>query len=433
MLKGLKTYFFSTIILTSTAAWSQNLEDIYQQVLQSDPRLLTESLGVEVLAARQQQAFGALLPQVSISSSWTENQRIVEGSSKESFAGERHSLSVQQALIDMPKYYGWKITEDRYEQKLLEQKDLRSKVRFDTIERYFNLLNAIDELALVREEKESAEKTKEHIGALYQMQRVKVTDFYEAEAQLDLVLSKEIDAMQKRDLAKEDLRELTNNPVKDISKLSENNEFIQRAENINEWSADSISSNYALMALRKKVEAAQKEIDKQSAGHLPLLAIQLSKQKSDIGFENTAASSSTTEVASLTFQVPLFSGGQTSARVYEATSILAINRAQYDMEKRRVNKESRDMFLHVNATARRIEATNKAIKSAQKAYQSMNRSFELGIATVSQLLIARKAYSEAKREYMSAKYSYINGKAKLLHISGKLNDAALYEISKWLL
>ena len=434
------------MILTSTTTWSQNLEDIYQQVLQSDPRLMMESLSVEVFAARQQQAFGALLPQVTISSNWTENKRRTQGATsirgsirhkghteQESYAGERHTLSVVQPLINMPSYYAWKVSEHRYEQSLLQQKDLNSEVRLDTIERYFELLSTIDNLALIREEKESAEKTKEHISALYQRQRVKVTELYEVEAQLDLVISKEIDAMHSRDRAKEALRELTNKPVKNISRLSENNEFIQQVENINEWSAESIPANYGLMALQKKIESAQKQIDAQSAGHFPSLAIQLNKQKSDIGYDSSASSSSITEVASLTFQVPLFSGGQTSARVYEATSVLGAERANYELQKRRVYKETRDMFLFVNAAARRIEANNKAIKSAKKSYQAMNRSFELGIATVAQLLVVQEAYSKAKRDYMRAKYSYIVGKAKLFKLSGKLNDAALYEISKWLL
>ena len=87
MLKRLKLYFFSITLLMSTAVLAQDLADIYQQVLQSDPRLLIGSLRVEVNAAREQQAFGALLPQVSINSNWTETQRLADNTSKESFSG----------------------------------------------------------------------------------------------------------------------------------------------------------------------------------------------------------------------------------------------------------------------------------------------------------------------------------------------------------
>ena len=237
---------------------------------------------------------------------------------------------------------------------------------------------------------------------------------------------------EKDDLAKEALSELTNHSIGDVAPLSSTTQFIQRLENINEWSAQAIPANYSLMALRKAIEAAQSYIDQVSAEHLPLLELQLTKQKSNIGYEFAVSPTTTSEVATLNFTLPLFSGGQTTARVYEAYQELELSKAEYEIEKRRVIKEARDTFLVVNALSRRIEAVSKEVESAQKSSQAMNRSFELGIATVSQVLDAQKDFSEAKRAHQIAKYTYINSKAELLQISGKLNDDAIYEISKWL-
>tara|TARA_B110000037_G_C17064324_1_gene483168 strand:- start:139 stop:1437 length:1299 start_codon:yes stop_codon:yes gene_type:complete len=432
MLNRFKACFFSITLLISTAVSALDLAEIYQQVLQSDPRLLVGGLRVEVNAAREQQAFGALLPQVSINSNWTETERLAD-TSKENFSGERHTLSVRQPILDMPKYYAWKGSEERYEQEELRRQDTKSLIRLDTIARYFSLLDSEDLLTVVREEKISTEKKVEHTRALYKMQRVKITELYRGEARLDQLVSSEMDALQARDLAKEALNELTNNTIDDVAELSSTNQFIKRLENIHEWSAQAIPANYALMALRKSIEAAESRIDQLSAGHLPLLEFQFTKQKSNIGFEFAASPSTTSEVAALNFTLPLFSGGQTTARVYEAYQELEIAKAEYEIEKRKVIKEVRNTFLVVNALARRIEATNKAVESAEKSSQAMNRSFELGIATVSQVLDAQKDFSEAKRVYQKAKYTYITTKAKLLQVSGKLNDDFIYEISKWLL
>ena len=433
MLTMLKLYFFSLMIVLSTSVSGQDLEEIYQQVLQSDPRLRIDKLAVEVNVAREKQAFGALLPQVSFRSNWTENERLAEGSSQESFSGERHTLSLKQSIYNMPAYYAWKKTENAYEQMLSEQKATDSKVRLDTIERYFRLLDAIDELVLIQEEKAAIEKKVEVIDALYKLQRVKITEFYESRARLDVLASSEIDGMQAVDLAKEDLRELTNSPIGNISPLSETLDFIQRVENIDDWSEKAIPANYELVALQKVIIAAQSDVSKESAGHLPVLELNLSKQKSNIGYEFSAAPSIITEVASLDFVLPLFTGGRTSGRVYEATQQLELARARYEVQKRRIIKVSRDTFLIVNALARRIEATSKSVESAEKSYQAVNRSFELGIAHVAQVLDAQQVYSKTKRDYQKAKYSYITNKAKLLEISGKLNDDTINKISKWLL
>ena len=429
----LKLYFFSIMIVMSTSVSGQDLEEVYQQVLQSDPRLRIDKLSVEVVVSKEKQAFASLLPQVSIRSSWTENERLAEGSSKESFSGERHTLSLKQSLYNMPAYHAWKRSEDIYEQMLSEQKATDSQVRLDTIERYFRLLDAIDELVLIQEEKAAIEKKVEVIDALYKLQRVKITELYESKARLDVLVSAEIDGMQAVDLAKEDLRELTNSPIDNISPLSDTLDFIQRVENIDDWSQKAIPANHELAALQKVILAAQSDVSKETAGHLPLLELNLSKQKSNIGFEFSASPSITTEVASLDLVLPLFTGGRTSGRVYEAIQKLELAKARYEIQKRRIIKVSRDTFLVVNALARRIESASKSVESAKKSYQAVNRSFELGIAHVSQVLDAQQVYSESKRDYQKAKYAYITNKAKLLEVSGKLNDDTINKISKWLL
>jgi len=433
MMKKFKVSVLAIVILMSAPSHAQNLNEIYQQVLQSDPRLLIDSLGVEVGVAREQQALGALLPQLSVNSSWTENNRVAEGSSTDSYAGERYTLSVRQSLLNLPKYYGWKKAEDIATQFEYQRENTHSNVKLDTIERYFQLLNARDELILVREEKNSTQKKAEQTRSLYEKQLVKITELYEVEARVDLLSSEEIDALQVLDLAKEGLSELTNNPVDDISSLIASTDFIQRVENIDEWIISATQTNASLRVLQKEIDAAQINIKQQKSAHYPVLELQLSKQKSNIGFENSLSSSTTTGVASLNFSMPIYSGGQTSGRIYEASQQLALSQAKYEQEHRKVIKQLRDMFLGVNAMVRRIEAANKSIKSAQKSYQAMNKSFQLGIAVVSDVLDAQQVYSQAKQNHQQAKYDYIIHKARLLQISGKLDNDVFYEICKWLI
>jgi outer membrane protein len=419
--------------LITSAVSAQNIEDIYQQVLQSAPQLRIESLGVEVGLAREQQAFGALLPRVSINSNWTENKQLPEGLSKESYSGERYSLSVSQPLIDMPKYYAWKQSKDISGQYEFEQKENASLIKLDMIVRYFHLLDTADNLDLSRENRTATEKKVEHIRALYKMQRVKVTDLLELEARLDMLVSLEIDAMQAMDVARGGLTELTNSSVKNISPLKKTVYFIDRVEDIQEWTALSVTKNYSLMALQKGIDAAQRNVDKSSSGHYPTLGLQLSKQKSNIGFESATSRPTLTEVATLNLTIPIYSGGITSAQTYEARHNLEIAQLRYEQEKRKVIKELKKMFLGVNALISRIEATNQAVKSAGKSNQAMKRSFELGIATVSEVLDEQKLFSEAKRHHQKALHDYITTKARLLHLSGKLDEAFLYKMNQWLM
>ena len=420
-------------MLLATSVSAQNLEDVYQQVLQSDPRLLIGTLGSGVYAAREDIAFAALLPSVSLSGNWTENKRLSEGSSKDSYSGERYTPSISQPVINMARYYDWKKSKDTSAVGEYQRQSEQSYVRLDTIYRYFTVLSAMDEMALVLEERISTEKKLEHATALYEMQRIKVTEIYTVRARLDMLMAEEIDAMQVLNTAKESLSELTNSPINDISPLIESAEYIQQVVNIDEWGSDSITINSKLLALQKSIDAAQNNVSQRSAEHYPVLALQLNKQKSNIGFESSLSPSTTTEVALLNLTIPIYSGGRIKAGTYEASQQLAIAQAEYDKEKRKVIKDTRDMFLGVNAMVRRVEAADKARKSAGKSYQAMNRSYELSIATVSEVLDSQRDYSEAKRNYQRAKYDYVLKKTELFHLSGKLNDGVFYKISKWLM
>tara|TARA_B100000795_G_scaffold266933_1_gene250909 strand:+ start:2293 stop:3549 length:1257 start_codon:yes stop_codon:yes gene_type:complete len=412
---------------------AQNIEDIYQQVLRSAPTLLIESLSVDIGEARERQAFGALLPQVAINGNWTENERLPEGSSKESYTGERYTLSVSQPLIDMPKYYAWKMSKDVAGQFEFNAKENASLIKLNMIERYFHLLDTTDTLVFSREDRTATEKKLEHIRALYKMQRVKVTDLFELEARLDMLVSLEIDAKQARDVARGGLSELTNSPIEYISPLNKTVDFIERVEDIDEWAALSVTNNYKLMALQKAIDASQRNVDIMTAGHYPTLGLQLSKQKSNIGFDSTFNRPSVTEVATLNLSIPIFDGGITSARTYEARRQLEIAQLQYEHEKRIVIRELKDMFLGVNGMISRIEAANQAVKSAGKSNQAMKRSFELGIATVTEVLDEQHLFSEAKRQHQKALHDYITVKARLFHFSGKLNENFVYKINKWLM
>ena len=433
MLKSLKHYLLSITMLMTSAVSAQNIEDIYQQVLQSAPQLQIESLGVKIGLAREQQAFGALLPQVSINSSWTENEQLPEGLSKQSYSGERYSLSVSQPLIDMPKYYEWKKSKDVSSQAEFNRKENASLIRLDMIERYFHLLDTGDILALNRENRIATEKKVEHIRALYKMQRVKVTDVLELEARLDMLVSVEIDAMHAIEIARGGLSELTNSPVENISPLNKTIYFMERVEDIDEWTALSVTKNYRLKGLQKSIDAARRNVEKMSSGHYPTLGLQLSKNKSDIGFESASTRPTLTEVATLNLSIPIYSGGTTNARLYEASHQLEIAQLQYELEKRKIIKELKDMFLGVNGMISRVEAANQAVKSAGKSNQAMKRSFELGIATVSEVLDDQYLFSEAKRQHQQALHEYIIAKANLFHLSGKLDEAFIYKINKWLM
>jgi len=418
--------------LISQVANAQDLLETYQQVLKSDPRLLIDSLGVEVGVAREKQSFGQLLPQASFTSSATSTTRRAEGFPIDHYSGQRYILSVRQPLLDVQKYNAWQRSKSVQEQFKYQYEDTQSVVRLDTVERYFALLKAKGECELIKEEKAAVLEKKNQISALYKKQLVTVTELYEIVARFDMLESEQVEAQRLVELSKASLSELTGEQVHELSQLMTQATVEDELGDINTHVEQLGIRNASLNALTKSIDAARRNLKQQKAGHYPIIDLQLSKQQTNIGFENSASSITDTEVVSVNFSMPLFSGGATSARIYEAVQQLKMAKASYDQEYRLIKKELKDEYLNVKSIRRRALATEKSVESAEKSYQSTEKSFKFGIATISEVLEAQQLYLRVKLNFQQAEYDYVISQARFFYKAGLLTDNILTELNKQL-
>ena len=406
--------------------------ETYQQVQVSDPRLKIDALGVEIGVSRKKQSFGALLPQVSINANVTSNTRRSEGFPIDHYSGKRYTLSINQTVFDLQKLYAWQRSGAVLEEFEFHLSETEAVVRLDTIERYFALLQANDELALVKEEHRAVQAKKDQTQALYDKQLVKITELYEIIARLDKLESDEVDAVQQVSFAQESLSELTQQRVGSLARLIDGKELVLSTGYLPDHTEHLITTNPTLKALKKSIKAAKLNLKQQKSGHYPVVGAQLSKQQSDIGFDNSTSRISDTEVAGLTLTMPIFSGGATSARVAEARQQLAISKATFDQEHRKAVKELKDEFQRVDGLSRRIKANKKAVESARKSYEAMDKSFNLMIATVTDVLDAQQVYLESKRSLKQALYDYIVSSVRLKYKIGILDDESVHKVNSWL-
>lgn len=431
--KVLKTCFLTvSSLMVSMAVQANDLKSIYEQVTVSDPRLQQGTLGITVGESRERQALGSLYPQVSLSSTQSRSRRVIDNFPTQSFPGERYALILQQALYDPVNYRNWQRAKSTTAQFSYEFKDTLSMVRMDTVERYFALLQAMDELALINEEIESITVQKNQTEALFERRLVQITEVLEIQSRLDTLVADKIEAEQIVDIAKANLSELTGQPVESVAVLADDINFAPITTPLDVLLDEALMSNPALLALNAEIEAAGHNVRSQRAKHLPNVSLQVSKQVSDIGFENAQTPETDTETISLNINVPLYSGGTTSAQVSEASAQLSISQSVRDQKRREINKEIQDAYLGINSQLKRIEATKQVVNSSEKAEQARTRSFELGVGTISDVIDAKREVSSAKRAYQQAKYDYILNQSQLYFLVGRLDDVAIDNINAWL-
>jgi len=429
--------FVALFFLSPSVAFSDDLMSVYRAAVAGDPRLKLAASKLGIGQAREQQAMGNMLPQLRGSGSFSENRQDLESNdfnngSRDSFSGEKYNLILTQSLFDMPKYYHWQSQKQLSSQYAAEQTEVAQQLILDVVTDYFAVLEAKDALALVGHEITATESLLQQVEGLFEKKLTRITDLLEVRASYDTLLADQVLAESQVAITRQKLQELTGSELGQLNRLSDSVEFIALDDTLEQWLERVVAQNAALAGLHKAVVAEQFALQEKKAARLPTVDLQLSHQKSDIGYENSSRPNTTTDYIGVNVVVPLFTSGVTSGRISEATQRLEMARYSYETEYRALLKEVRDALLQTNANIRRIEATAKALNSSQRAHQAMLKGFTLGAVTSADVLDAQRNVFRTRKDLDEARYGYILNRTRLLKASGMVTPHELEQINQWL-
>ncbi|PPD33316.1 MAG: type I secretion protein TolC [Methylomonas sp.] len=413
-----------------------DLLTVYQQALESDPSLKNAALKVEMGGAQKKQAIGEMLPQVTANANWSENEQKsigLSGSATSNYPGTRYTVSVSQPLIDFAKFWNWRRATEVEHQYESENLEAQHALLQNVVERYFEVLAAEDQLSLFQKELSATGTRLEQIKTLFDRQLVEITELYDVEARLDQLSASVIEAETLLNKAKESLKELTNQTPDGLFRLREDLEFSVLDGSLEDWIAVAKSENPMLAAQLSAIAAADDEVDMQKSRHLPVVDLQFNYFDSDTGFQSSRTPKTQVQVAAINLTVPIFNGGVTLQRTYEAQHRLAMVKNENEAKVRALIKETSDAFLSSNAGVKRITASQRALLSAQKSLEAKEKSFRYGLETISEVLDAQQTEFKTKRELSLAKYNFIKNRVRFLRAIGLISIENLQEINGWLL
>lgn len=306
---------FGALADNGQASTYVDLWQLHQEAQGADPRVLRAQALTRSGEGNERAAFGQLLPQLNASGSVNRSRRDDE-LSRIQYNGKRMAVMLNQVIYDPQVWRSYQRYVELARQSEFESDDTRVQASIDLSERYFAVLAAEDELALVRSELDATERNLKRVNALYARQMAMVTDTLDLEARVDALKADEIEAVNKVEVSREAISELVGREVREpFKRIAESPAFSLPAQAQDYWVQTALDSNPALHAREHSIRAAEAAIGEAKAGHLPKLGLNLMAQRSDIGYEGALAPRSDNLVASLDLQMPLYSGGTTRARV----------------------------------------------------------------------------------------------------------------------
>ena len=415
----------------NSTATGLTLEDFFSAALNYSPRLRIAEERLNIGSARRRAANGRLLPQLAANANVSENRRDALNRIDE-YPGQRYSLQLTQVLFNWQAFAARStayFVEDQLEAEYFSE---LSVLLTDVAEKYFNVLQAEDALTSIGSELEAVTNQLNLVQSYYDRQLAQITDLYDAQAALAAVEAEQLALQSEVDLARDALRSVSGLVSGDLFRLDDGLQIPPLENSVNYWVEQAQTSSHAIRARESAMAAADKRIDESRGAYMPRVTFVVTKQNSELGFDNVLIPRTDTTYVGVDVSIPLYAGGSNKAGVSEAMSQFNIAENELRQVELEVGERTRSAYLRARYNASRTEAARRLAESTALAAEAMQTGFELGTVNSVDVLNALRDQFRAERDLQQARYEHVKSLLILKREAGVLAAEDLLDVSSWL-
>ena len=428
----LKITLIGALTCASALTWAQtpvmNLKQVYEAALEQDATIRASRAATDAGRERLPQARAGLLPQISASAGRSNNNLDTTApnllgtpiTTTDKYFSDNKNLQLRQPLVNMQRWQQFQQAKSLVEEAEANlDRELQNLV-VRAAGAYFETLMADEQLDLILAQKKTYTALVDAAQKGLAAGSGTRTDIDDAQSRLDMAKAQELEARQNQDLTRRQLQLLINQPVGKIARLNVGALKLNGPEpaNLEAWTQKAEAASPEIKALQARLAAAQREVSKAQAGHLPTL--DAVAQWSNSGSENITRINSRYENKTLGLQlnIPLYSGGYVNSTIRQA--VAEQTRAEETLEALRrdlgvrVHKEYRG----VSEGVMRVRALEQAVRSAEQMMKSTEMSLKAGSRTQLDVLNAQQQFTLALRDLAQARYVYLISKVRLASLVG---------------
>lgn len=414
--------------IAAPAAQADDLLEIYQQALTSDPIVLQAKAQRDALYESIEENRAPLLPTVSANvgyaKAWNDPADDTDG-----ITG---GVSLNQVIYDHSAWVGLSLAEMAASQADSAYASTLQALITRVTSAYFDVLTAKDNFEFQGAEKAAIERQLEQTKQRFAVGLTAITDVHEAQAQYDLASALEILAQNTLDNSYEALREITGIDHKSINVL-DTNRFSAGSPaptSSAEWLKMAESNSIDLMTQRIAKDIANETISLYKAGHMPSLNFNAGYNK---GMDQTPGPDYDNTNIGVTLSIPLFEGFAVTSQVKQAQFAYVEASEKLEQTHRSVTKNVRNNFNNVTASISSIRAYEQSVVSSESALKATQAGFEVGTRTIVDVLDSTSTLYDSKRQLSEARYGYINSILALKQAAGTLSEDDIISINNGLI
>ncbi len=453
MKKVLSIKALMLVLATTTLPGIANattLLEIYQQALQSDPRIHEAEARRLASLEAEPQARGVLLPQISFGADYTKANSAGSGSLligdivvpsefETDSDTSRWQFTLRQTLFRWDQIVGLRRADKTVAKAEADREAAQQDLIVRVTQTYFDVLGAEDQLTAIHANRTAIARQLEQAKQRFDVGLIAITDVQESQAAYDSAVADEIGAKRTLALRREFMREITGEYTEKLAAPSE--ELPLRSpdpSSVEGWIDLANSQNLLLVSSRVDEQLARDEISFRRTGHYPTIDLVATTSKLDsqqtLGgtppqiADNVRRSDS----IGIQFNIPIFAGGTTNARVREAIYLHRASRETLHRVTRETERQTRDAYLGVLAEISRVKALAKAVESSETALEATQAGFDVGTRTIVDVLNSQFLLFQSITRYYQSRYDYLLNAMRLKQAAGNLQVQDLEILEQFL-
>lgn len=423
------------IASVSGASVAENLLQVYQQAVASNPDLRKSAADRDAAFEKINQQRSTLLPQLGLGAdySWRNNYRDASGINSNV---ANASLQLTQTLFDMSKWRSLTLQEKNASIQDVIYQNAQQQLILNTATAYFNVLRAVDTLSYIESQKQAIYRQLDQTTQRFNVGLVAITDVQNARAQYDSVLANEVIARNELDNTSEQLRQISGNYYTNLASLNVKTFSTETPKAVNSLVSKAESHNLSLLQAQLSQQLAREQIRQAQDGHLPTLDLTASTGISNtkhsgrnaIGPQYTNTNIGQNAIG-LKFTLPLYSGGAVNSQVKQAQYNFVGSSESLESVHRSVVQTVRSSWNNINASISSIKAYQQAVISAQSSLDAMEAGYSVGTRTIVDVLDATTNLYNAKQQLSNARYTYLINQLNIKSALGVLNEQDLQTLN----
>ena len=429
-------FFLASSLLTLVNMPSQAMDliQVHNLASEQDAQLMIARSNLQSTRFLLPQAESANKPQVNLAANATYQDKgnSLTSDDKQSSAGL--TLSLQQNLYNAEILAQTDAVEAQIIQSEADFKSAQQDLIVRVAEAYFTILSAMDSVEFALAEKNAIGRQLEQAKKRFEVGLIAITDVKEAQASYDFSLSQEIIAKNGLDNARQALQVIIGQPLTEsLMLLGDGVELvIPEPVNATAWVSQAQKFNLNLISTQAGLQAANENRKIARAANKPTVNFVASYQANTIDSDLSGGFDTNDLTLSVQLNMPLYTGGRTSAAISRAESDYTSAQNNLLLQKRLTSQQVSNAYLAVVSGIGQVNALKQALVSTTAALEATEAGFDVGTRTSVDVLNSLRETYRSKRDYASARYNYLTNTLKLKQAAGLLTDEDIPAINQWL-